>query len=221
MKTKNRTQIFFTSSIILAFALYLISGTYSLESGQKALVVRFGEVVKEVSDSGIHYCLPWPVAKTTKVYTSKVQTISIREKLDKKLERLTGDENLIVVNALISYDIKDLFNYLYKCRDVKGALQSAGQMCLTRELTRMTVDGVMNGVRNGTALVDRNLRSLNVPLGDDATVERIRELCPATEEAADLDIEVASQLLMEPELFARTLEGAPYTADLRASTAGE
>ena len=143
MKIRNRTQIFFTSSIILVFALYLMSGTYSLESGQKALIVRFGKVVKEVSDSGIHYCLPWPIARTTKVYTSKVQTISIREELDNKLERLTGDENLIVVNALISYDIKDLFDFIYKCRNVKEALQSAGQMCLTRELTRMTVDEVM------------------------------------------------------------------------------
>ena len=151
MKTKNRKQIILTSSIILLFALYLMSGIYSLENGQKALVVRFGKVVKEVSDSGIHYSLPWLVDKTTKVYTSEVQTISIREKLDKKLERLTGDENLIVVNALISYDIKDLFNYIYKCNDVKKALQSVGQMCLSRELTRMTVDDVMT---TGSTLCD-------------------------------------------------------------------
>jgi membrane protease subunit HflK len=143
VKIKNRTHVYFTSSIILVFVLYLMSGTYSLENGQKALVVRFGEVVKEVPDSGIHYSLPWPVDKTTKVYTSEVQTISITEKLDKQVERLTGDENLIVVNALISYDIKDLFKYIYKCSNVKKALQSAGQMCLTRELTKMTVDDVM------------------------------------------------------------------------------
>ena len=85
----------------------------------------------------------------------------------------------------------------------------------------LTTDEIMYGVRNGTALVDRNMRSLNVALGDDATVERIRELCPASEELTDLDVEVASRLLMEPELFARALEGAPYTAGLRASTAIE
>ena len=132
MKTKNRKQVILTSSIILLFALYLMSGIYSLENGQKALIIRFGKVIKEISDSGIHYSLPRPEGKTTKVYTSEVKTISIREKLDKKLERLTGDENLIVINALISYDIKDLFNYIYKCNDVKKALQSVGQSRLAR-----------------------------------------------------------------------------------------
>ncbi len=143
MKVKNSRQIFYTALILLVFILYLLSGTYSLENGQRAIVLTFGEVVKEVSDSGIHYCLPWPTGKKVKVYASKVQTISIKERLDEKLERLTGDENLIVVNALISYDIKNLFAYIYKCRDVEGTLRSIGQMCLTRELTRMTVDDVM------------------------------------------------------------------------------
>jgi len=143
VKTKNSKQLFIIVSVILLSALYLLSGAYSLENGQKALVIKFGKVGKEVSASGIHFSLPWPFEKKIRVYTSKMQTISIIEKQDKNLEKLTGDENLIVVNALISYDIKNLFNYLYKCVDVKGALQSAGQMCLSRELNRMTVDDVM------------------------------------------------------------------------------
>jgi regulator of protease activity HflC (stomatin/prohibitin superfamily) len=53
VKIKNRTHVYFTSSIILVFVLYLMSGTYSLENGQKALVVRFGEVVKEVPGPSI------------------------------------------------------------------------------------------------------------------------------------------------------------------------
>ena len=129
--------------ITLLLAFYLVSGAYSLENGQKALVVRFGEVVKEASRSGVHFSFPWPVEKKIKVYTSKVQTVSINKKQDNNPERLTGDENLIVVNALISYDIKNLTNYIYKCVDVKGMLQSAGQLCLSRELTSMTVDDVM------------------------------------------------------------------------------
>ncbi len=143
MKTKNNRQIFTAAAVILLLAFYLTSGTYSLENGQKALVIRLGEVAKEVSRSGVHFSFPWPVEKTIKVYTSKVQTVSINRERDKNFERLTGDENLISVNALISYDIKNLFNYIYKCVDVKEALQSTGQLCLSRELTSMTVDDVM------------------------------------------------------------------------------
>ena len=164
MKVKNNRQVFFTVLIFLAFVLYLLSGTYSLESGQRAVVVRFGEVVKEVSDSGIHYSFPWPVDKKIKVYASKVQTISIKEKLDKKLERLTGDENLIVVNALISYDIKNLFNYVFKCKDVPGTLRIIGQMCLTRELTSMKIDDAMT---TGKALLRLIVKEKLQEISDD------------------------------------------------------
>lgn len=143
VKAKSRKRPFIAAVMLLMLAFYLSSGAYSLENGQKALIVRFGEVVQEVSRTGVHFSLPWPVEKKIKGYTSKVQTVSINEKLDRNLERLTGDENLIVVNALISYDIKNLFNYTYTCVDVKKALQSAGQLCLSRELTSMTVDDVM------------------------------------------------------------------------------
>jgi membrane protease subunit HflK len=143
VKPKNNRRIFTGALIVLLLAFYLLSGAYSLENGQKALVLRFGEVVKEVSRSGVHFSFPLPFEKTIKVYTSKVQTVSINRKQDRNRERLTGDENLIVVNAQISYDIKNLFDYIYKCVDVKGALQSIGQLCLSRELTGMTVDDVM------------------------------------------------------------------------------
>lgn len=178
MEIKNNRQIFFAASIFLVFVIYLLSGTYSLENGQRALVVRFGKVVKEVSDSGIHYSLPWPVEKKIKVYASKVQTLSIKEKLDEKLERLTGDENLIVVNALISYDIKNLFNYIFKCEDVENTLRSIGQMCLTRELTRMTVDDVMTtgksllrlvvkeGLQETSDIMGLGIRIISVELTD-------------------------------------------------------
>ena len=65
------------------------------------------------------------------------------------------------------------------------------------------------------------MRSRNVPLGDDEAVEGIRELCPASEELSDLDVEVASRLLIEPELYARVLEGSAHTADLRPGAAPE
>ncbi|MBN1907460.1 MAG: FtsH protease activity modulator HflK [Deltaproteobacteria bacterium] len=143
MKVNNNRQLFLIITVFLIIVLYFMSGAYSLENGQKAMVILFGKAQEEVSNPGIHYSLPWPINKKIKVYTSKVETISINDVLDEKLERLTGDENLIVVNALVSYDIKNLFNYLYKCDDVKRSLRSIGQMCLTRELTKMAIDDVM------------------------------------------------------------------------------
>jgi membrane protease subunit HflK len=139
--------------IVMVLVAYFASGLYSIRSGQTALVLRFGEVVKQVAESGIHYHLPAPFEKVLKVNVSAVQKVVTQEAGSAESggfphgelfrEYFTGDENLILVNAVINYDVKDAAHYLFQQADVKSIIQSAGQMCLSRELAKMTVDDVM------------------------------------------------------------------------------
>ncbi|MBN2039442.1 MAG: FtsH protease activity modulator HflK [Spirochaetes bacterium] len=139
----DRKKIITFISILLIIIIYFATGIYSLQTGQQALVIRFGKKISEVSNPGIHYCLPNPIEKPVVIQISKVQTISIQEKQNDVLERFTGDENLIVVHAIISYDIKNITNYIFNSENVKLAIKTAGQMCLTQELTSMYVDDIM------------------------------------------------------------------------------
>ena len=83
------------------------------------------------------------------------------------------------------------------------------------------LENLLADVRDGSALVDRNVRSLNVSSNDDVAIENLRALCPTREDQQDIDIEVAKRILIEPELYARVLEGAPHTAQLNVSQADE
>jgi membrane protease subunit HflK len=150
-KAKKKIWIFILAMVILA--AYFVSGIYSLQSGQRALILRFGRVMDEVTDSGIHYHLPPPFEKGIKVHISKVQKVAIHKSVDESvfdesiagdsLEGFTGDENLILVRAFISYDVKNLTHYLFNVEDVKSVVKSSGQMCLGQELAKITVDDVM------------------------------------------------------------------------------
>ena len=48
-----------------------------------------------------------------------------------------------------------------------------------------------------------------------------RSICPASEELTDVDIEIATRILMEPELYARALGVPPHTAKLGNYLAAE
>ena len=85
----------------------------------------------------------------------------------------------------------------------------------------LNLEDVLTNVRNGSALVDRNVRSLNISSDDDTGIESLRSLCPTREDLQDIDIEVAKRILVEPELYARALEGSPHTAQLNVSQANE
>lgn len=142
MKKINFKKVILPAIVILT-SVYFCTGIYSLQSGQNALVLRFGKVVAQVTDPGIHYHLPFPFEKVIKVRVSEVKKVSLKGDQDDSLEVFTGDENLILVDAIISYDVKNLSHYLFNSQKPEEIIISTGQMYLSRELGKMMVDNVL------------------------------------------------------------------------------
>lgn len=144
---KNRISKIILISITLVLTLYFATGIYTLQSGQNALIIRFGKVLKEVTKSGIHYHLPLPFEKAIKAHVSEVKKVLIQKSDEEEefndIENFTGDENLILVRAAISYDIRNLSDYLFNSKDVSSILEATGEMHLNHELAKMKVDNVM------------------------------------------------------------------------------
>lgn len=129
--------------LLLIIGGYFLSGFYMLQSGQQALILRFGKVVEHVTNTGVHYHLPVPFELSLKTHVANVQTLPIQNREYGNQERFTGDENLIVVKAVVSYDVKDLELYHFSTNGIKKFIRSTGQMCLSQELARMKVDDAM------------------------------------------------------------------------------
>ena len=153
MKKSKLGSIISYLVIIGLLTAYFASGLYALQSGQRALILRFGKVVYEVSESGVHYHLPLPIENIVNAHVNEVQTLPIQEQITVQLERFSGDENLIVVRALISFDVKNLSAYLFHVQAVKTLIQAAGQKSLSRELAAMPVDEVMTSGKSVLRLV--------------------------------------------------------------------
>jgi membrane protease subunit HflK len=149
----SKRRIFSYGLVISLGLIYLASGFYALQSGQRALILRFGKVADDIADPGIHYHLPTPIERVLKVHVSEVQTLSLQGGMELQAERMTGDENLIVVRALVSYDIKNVRDFLFQTQSIPALIQAVSQSCLSQKLASMPVDDVMTGGKSVLRLV--------------------------------------------------------------------
>ncbi|NOY80764.1 MAG: FtsH protease activity modulator HflK [Kiritimatiellaeota bacterium] len=133
-------------------AVYLGTGVYIVNPGEQGVVKRFGRVIATV-DEGAHYRLPWPVDTVEVVNVSKVRRADIGMVLPEhehpaflpeKLQLLTGDENLINVEAIIHYKIKDPARFLYRTNfGEERLLHNAVGSALVELIGQMAVDDIL------------------------------------------------------------------------------
>jgi membrane protease subunit HflK len=121
---------------------WLVTGSYSLTSGEQALIMRWGEMVGRETETGFHYHWPWPIETMERTRVSEVLNVALQDTVAGR-ELISGDANLVMVSALVSYDIADLSRARFAIADLPRALQVAGQQCLCRELAAVGVDAVM------------------------------------------------------------------------------
>ncbi len=134
--------IIFVAGLVIWAAL---SSFYTVQPEQRAVVKRFGEVIK-VSDPGLHFKLPFGVDQVQFVATERVlkqefgfRTESVGERTqyasadypDESL-MLSGDLNIIDVEWVVQYRIGDPMLFLYSMRDPTGTLRDISESVMRR-----------------------------------------------------------------------------------------
>jgi membrane protease subunit HflK len=120
-------KLWLTATLVLV-GLYLASGVYVVRGNEKAVVRRFGRVVRNevgnvvLQGSGLHYDLPWPLAIVDRVNLNEVRSLTIgATDIDEgsgnlgdflrstaAVERsqfLTGDKNILNLQITVQYRI--------------------------------------------------------------------------------------------------------------------
>jgi len=129
--------------MIIAVVLYLASGVFRVQPDQVALKLRFGEVLgagpERELKSGLHWSFPWPIESKIIVPKGKLRSVTSefwykmteQEKIRGPSKQvggtlrpgndhfvLTGDANILHVNATVRYRIIDAYGYV---RNISGA----------------------------------------------------------------------------------------------------
>lgn len=133
-------------------ALWILSGIFLVAPDQQAVVTTFGKVTEPRVLPGIHYALPWPIDRVTKLKVQQLQRLVIGGDIpDTVLGRsnplasqfITGDQNIINMRVVVQYFVGVPADYLFRTQDVGKAIGAAVEAELARRIAHSSVDDVL------------------------------------------------------------------------------
>ncbi|BCS88589.1 FtsH protease activity modulator HflK [Pseudodesulfovibrio sediminis] len=145
--------------IPLIFLLWIASGFYIVEPDEVGVVKQFGQFLR-ITTAGPNYHIPFPVQsvltpKVTQIRriefgfrsvgrarTQNFQQGASREVKEESL-MLTGDENILSVQFIVQYMIKDAENYLFNVNDPEQTLAHAGEAAMREIIGKGKIDAAL------------------------------------------------------------------------------
>ncbi len=139
--------------IVIALAVWAaLTGFYTVQPEQRAVVKRFGAVVG-INDPGLHFRIPFGVDQVQLVATERVlkQEFGFRTtgtqpsgpgaystaNLQNESLMLTGDLNMINVEWVVQYRIQDPIKFLYQLREPTRTLRDISESVMRRIVGNM------------------------------------------------------------------------------------
>src|SRR5665213_745295 len=151
MKRRWYLLLFSLSVVLLGYAA---TGLYQVLPGESAVVRRFGRVLPERPEPGLHLGMPWGVDRVDRVAVDHLRRVVVgyqEEGGDAAMpagQLLTGDHNLVNVQAAIYYKIRpdQVADYVVQADRVDGLTARAAETVLAEWVASRTVDeALLNG----------------------------------------------------------------------------
>ncbi|CQR48107.1 Modulator of FtsH protease HflK [Paraliobacillus sp. PM-2] len=164
-------QIYTWLAIVVSVGLLAIIGLtswFTVDESEQAVIVTFGNADEAVTDSGLHFKMPWPIQEVHKV--SK-ETFSLNfgysQKSDKNADTvrmITGDENIVQADLVVQWKIAEPDKYLFESTDPNQILYNATSASLRSIIGSSTIDEALT---DGKAQIENEVRELLVELIED------------------------------------------------------
>jgi membrane protease subunit HflK len=138
----------------LVGVLWVASGLYIVEPAEIGVVQRFGQYNRQ-TEPGLHYHLPFPiesvsVPKVTQVRRVEVgfrtvgRTASQQYRLvPEESLMLTGDENIVDVQFIVQYMIKDAVHYLFNVHEPDQTVKNVAEAAMREVVGYNLIDSVL------------------------------------------------------------------------------
>ena len=139
-------------AVLVLLGLWLVPSVfYFVEQDEEGVVVRFGKYVR-TTQPGPHLKFPSPIEH---VYTPKVQRVRRAEVGFRTNEAgqerdfpheslmLTGDENIVDIDLVVQWRIKDAKDYLFNVRNQEKAVRDAAETTLRGIIGQNDIDTVL------------------------------------------------------------------------------
>ncbi|MEQ1662664.1 MAG: FtsH protease activity modulator HflK [Thiobacillus sp.] len=128
--------------------LWIASGFYIVDTGQRGVVLRFGKF-SETTEPGPRWHLPWPIEAREVVNVDQVRTVEIgyrnnvKNKLLKESLMLTDDENIIDLQFAVQYILKDPKEFLFVNRSPEDSVLQVAETAMREVVGKSKMDFVL------------------------------------------------------------------------------
>ncbi|MFN3593815.1 MAG: FtsH protease activity modulator HflK [Thiobacillaceae bacterium] len=129
-------------------AIWLASGFYIVDAGERGVVLRFGKYV-ETTQPGPRWHLPYPFESVEVVNVEQVRTVEVGYRKDVKSKvlseslMLTDDENIIDLQLSVQYLLKDPEDYLFMNRNPDEAAMQIAETAIREVVGKSKMDFVL------------------------------------------------------------------------------
>lgn len=170
----------------LVLAWLLLSSYTVIDASQAGVVLRFGEYSRTLGP-GLHFKLPQPIESVTKVATTRVRSVSDQVRI------LTSDENIVLVDFNVQYQVSDARKFLFSASDPEDTLREAAEAAVRSVVGSHTMDDILTGSET-TADADA---SDNVPTAAasaqtrDTLQQQTRDILQKTLDNYDIGLQVS------------------------------
>jgi membrane protease subunit HflK len=130
---------------VIFLLIWSLFGFYIIQPAELGVVTQFGRY-KETTEQGLNWHLPYPIETVEKVNVEQVRAINHRALM------LTKDENIVVIELVVQYRIKNAENYLFKVDNPEDTLQQATESALREIVGSSKMDDVLTSERTRVAL---------------------------------------------------------------------
>ncbi len=188
------TRIIWTLVVII-LTLILASGIYTVKKEEQGVLTRFGRLIDAEVNPGIHYRIPFidevnirPIKRITRDRVASIEEGKVNFSI------LSGDTNLIEVDIIFQYKIKNLKDYLFSTVDPVAILKLSIREGVVEFFGNNFIDLILTSNRN---IIENNLyddsvkyvESLNVGLEllslTIVDIRPIEEALPAFRDVSD------------------------------------
>jgi membrane protease subunit HflK len=182
----------------------LLSGVAFIQPGEVAIVFRFGKLVgntyvDQVRQPGLHIMLPYLVDKVVRIPVRKIQEVKIDGMYTDSYftdvtttgYALTGDTNIVVLDAVLKYKVIDPLKYVLEVTEPEKVLKELTLCALTREISSFLVDDVLTKQKKELAsyvLANAQERADKLSLGVQLIALEFNRLQPPQEVKAEFDL---------------------------------
>ena len=161
-------------ALAAAAVLYVLSGFYVLGPDEVGVIERFGRKILPYKEPGLHFKLMWPVDRLTRIQARRVRVVELgfrsgaefaetepaayewnvqhrSGRFQKKPEEslmVSGDMNMLELNAVVHYRLKRPDDYLFQLLDGETTVRVAAESVLRSAVRTTVLDGVLTVARN-------------------------------------------------------------------------